>query len=285
MVAVARKFFIITCFFETMHSLRTYLEKLREIVPDQLVSVKEQVDWRYEVTARVAEMERERKNPALLLENVKDYPMPLLVNLFGHVDRITLGLKGAPYVDGSRLEFYDAWNGLFEQEVLPVQIETGSVKDVKLTGGDVNLESLPIPLFYREDGGRYVTAGLMAARNPDDPEEVNLSYVRMHLKGRDSFGVSFHSRGHMWRYLESSKTLGRPMEVAVIIGAHPSLYLAAAAKIGVRCAPATIATRPPAPKTFIVKPRSTEEHPTARVYEIEFSLVLGHDQVPGNAVS
>jgi UbiD family decarboxylase len=60
---------------------------------------------------------------------------------------------------------------------------------------------------------------------------VNLSYVRMHLKGRDSFGVSFHSRGHMWRYLESSKALGEPMEVAVIIGAHPSLYLAAAAKI------------------------------------------------------
>jgi UbiD family decarboxylase len=214
-----------------MHSLRTYLEKLRETVPDQLVTVKEQVDWRYEVTARVAEMERERKNPALLFENVKDYSMPLLVNLFGHVDRIALGLKDAPYVDGSRLEFYDAWNGLFDQEVPPIRVGTGPVKDVILKNGDVDLASLPIPLFYREDGGRYVTAGLMAARNPDDPEEVNLSYVRMHLKGRNSFGVSFHSRGHMWRYLESSKALGEPMEVAVIIGAHPSLYLAAAAKI------------------------------------------------------
>ncbi|MBA7472831.1 UbiD family decarboxylase [archaeon] len=214
-----------------MRSLRTYLEKLRETVPDQLVSVKEQVDWRYEVTSRVAEMERERKNPALLFENVKDYSMPLLVNLFGHVDRIALGLKDAPYVDGSRLEFYDAWNGLFDQEVPPIRVGTGPMKDFILRNGDVDLASLPIPLFYREDGGRYVTAGLMAARNPDDPEEVNLSYVRMHLKGRDSFGVSFHSRGHMWRYLESSKSLGEPMEVATIIGAHPSLYLAAAAKI------------------------------------------------------
>ena len=214
-----------------MHSLRTYLEKLRETVPDQLVSVKEQVDWRYEVTARVAEMERERKNPALLFENVKDYSMPLLVNLFGHVDRIALGLKGVPYVDGSRLEFYDAWNGLFDKEVSPVQVSTGPVKGVILRNGDVNLESFPIPLFYREDGGRYVTAGLMTARNPNDPDEVNLSYVRMHMKGRNRFGVSFHSRGHMWRYLESSKALGEPMEVAVTIGAHPSLYLAAAAKI------------------------------------------------------
>ena len=214
-----------------MHSLRTYLEKLRETVPDQLVSVKEQVDWRYEVTARVAKMERQRKNPALLFEKLKDHSMPLLVNLFGHVDRIALGLRDAPYVDGSRLDFYDAWNGLFDQEVPPVRVGTGPLKDVILRNGDVDLASLPIPLFYREDGGRYVTAGLMAARNPDDPEEVNLSYVRMHLKGRDSFGVSFHSRGHMWRYLESSKALGEPMEVAVIIGAHPSLYLAAAAKI------------------------------------------------------
>ncbi|TRO47711.1 UbiD family decarboxylase, partial [Candidatus Bathyarchaeota archaeon] len=214
-----------------MHNLRTYLERLRDALPDQLISVKEPVDWRYEVTARVAEMERQRKNPALLFENVKGYPMPLLVNLFGSVDRIALGLKGAPRVDGSRLEFYEAWNRLFDQEVPPRRVVTGPVKEVVQTGGDVDLESLPIPLFYREDGGRYVTAGLMTARNPEDPEEVNLSYVRMHLKGRDRFGVSFHSRGHMWRYLEAYKAQGEPMEVAVTIGAHPSLYLAAAAKI------------------------------------------------------
>jgi 2,5-furandicarboxylate decarboxylase 1 len=213
-----------------MRSLRTYLDKLQRTEPDQLLTVKEPVDWRYEVTRRVAETEKIAANPALLFMNVRGYSMPLLVNLFGNIDRIHLGLDGAR-VNGGRLDFYRDWNRLFGGDVPPVHVGGGPVKEVIQKGGEVDLESLPIPLFYEQDGGRYVTAGLLTARNPEDPAEVNLSYVRMHLKGRDRFGVSLHSRGHMWQYYERAKAAGEPLEVAVTIGAHPSLYLAAAAKI------------------------------------------------------
>jgi UbiD family decarboxylase len=214
-----------------MRSLRTYLERLQQIAPDQLVRVKEPVDWQYEITSRVAEMEKRRDNPALLFESVQGYSTPLLINLFGNVDRISLGLGDGSLVHGSRLDFYDEWNRLFANDIPPVHVGDGPVKEIQYKGSDIDLESLPIPRFYEQDGGRYVTAGLLAARNPDDPEEVNLSYVRMHLKGRDMFGISLHSRGHMWQYFERSKASGRPLDVAVIIGAHPALYLAAAAKI------------------------------------------------------
>jgi len=214
-----------------MRSLRTYLGRLQKTVPDQLVTVREPVDWRYEVTAHVAEMEKRDHNPALLFENVKDHSIPLLINLFGNVDRISLALGDKSHVSGGRLEFYEEWNRLFAGDIAPVHVDDGPVKDIRLRGADVDLTSLPIPRFYEQDGGRYVTAGLVAARNPEDPEEVNLSYVRMHLKGRDRFGVSLHSRGHMWQYFERSKEAGNPLDVAVIIGAHPAIYLAAAAKI------------------------------------------------------
>jgi UbiD family decarboxylase len=214
-----------------MRSLRTYLEKLQQIASDQLVRVKEPVDWRYEVTSRVAEMEKRRDNPALLFESVLGYSTPLLINLFGNVDRISLGLGDGSHIHGSRLDFYDEWNRLFADDVPPIHVGDGPVKETRYKGSDIDLESLPIPRFYEQDGGRYVTAGLLAARNPDDHEEVNLSYVRMHLKGRDRFGVSLHSRGHMWQYFERSKAAGSPLDAAVIIGAHPALYLAAAAKI------------------------------------------------------
>ena len=214
-----------------MRSLRTYLEKLRQIAPDQLVRVKEPVDWRYEVTSRVAEMEKRRDNPALLFESIRGYSTPLLINLFGNVERISLGLGDGSHIHGNRLDFYDEWNRLFADDIPPVHVGDGPVKEIRYICSDIDLESLPIPRFYEQDGGRYVTAGLLVARNPDDPEEVNLSYVRMHLKGRDRFGVSLHSRGHMWQYFERSKAAGSPLDVAVIIGAHPALYLAAAAKI------------------------------------------------------
>ena len=214
-----------------MQSLRAYLDKLCNVVPDQLVRVKAPVDWRYEVTAYVAEMERKASNPALLFENVKDYSMPLLINLFGHVDRIALALGDTSHSRGSRLDFYNEWNRLFKEEVPPVHIDRGPVKDIRCRGDDVDLASLPIPKFYEQDGGRYITAGLLVARNPDDPEEINLTYTRMHLKGRDRFGISLHSRGHTWQYFEKSRAAGEPLDAAVIIGAHPALCLAAAAKI------------------------------------------------------
>lgn len=214
-----------------MQSLRTYLERLLKVIPDQFVRVREPVDWQYEVTAYVAEMERDNSNPALLFENVKDHSLPLLINLFGHVDRIILALGDTPHSRGNRLDFYNEWNRLFDKEVPPVYTSKGPVKDMCYRGDDVDLVSLPIPKFYEQDGGRYVTAGLLVARNPDHLEEVNLTYARMHSKGRDKFGISLHSRGHMWQYFEKARAEGEPLDVAVIIGAHPALYLAAAAKI------------------------------------------------------
>lgn len=214
-----------------MRSLRSYIERLDEVLPNQLVRVKDEVDWRYEVTACVNEMERIEGNPALLFENVKGYSMPLLVNLFGNVDRMNLAIGGAPHIHKSRLEFYDEWNRSIGKEVPPVYASSGPVKEVRRGGGDVDLTCLPIPKFYAQDGGRYLTAGLLVARNPDLPDEVNLTYARMVLKGRSDLGVSLHSRGHTWQYFERSKAAGEPLDIAVIIGAHPALYLAAAAKI------------------------------------------------------
>ena len=211
--------------------MRAYLERLQKIIPDQFIRVKDPVDWQYEVTAHVAEMEKYNNNPALLFENVKDYSTPLLINLFGNVDRIILALGDASHTRGSRLDFYNEWNRLIDKEIPPVYTDKGPVKGLCYKGDDVDLTSLPIPKFYEQDGGRYVTAGLLVARNPDDLEEINLTYSRMHLKGKNRFGISLHSRGHMWQFFEKSKAAGKPLDVAVIIGAHPALYLAAAAKI------------------------------------------------------
>jgi len=213
-----------------MSGLRAYIELINETVPDQFVTVSEQIDWKYDITSYVTEMEKRKTNPVVLFEKVKDYSMPVLVNLFGTVDRISLSVGESPKVR-SRLGFYREWNRLFSNDLSPVHVAEGPVKEKKSFYNDVDLYSLPIPRFYEQDGGRYITAGLFLARNPENREEVNLSYVRMHLQGKDRFGVSFHSRGHMWQYLERAKEANEPLEAAVIIGSHPTLALATAAKI------------------------------------------------------
>jgi UbiD family decarboxylase len=51
------------------------------------------------------------------------------------------------------------------------------------------------------------------------------------LKGPDRFGASLHSRGHIWEHLQRAAKRGRNLEVAVVIGVHPAVNLAAAAKV------------------------------------------------------
>jgi 2,5-furandicarboxylate decarboxylase 1 len=214
-----------------MHDLRSYLEKVARTVPDQIIKVEEPVDYEYAVTERVEEAAKSYCNPAILFHRVKGSSMPLLINLFGHLDRVKLALEGAEQPINSRLEFYSAWNGLVAKRILPVQVKDGPVKEVRQRGGDVDLASLPVLKFYEQDGGRYITSGLVTARDPDRPDVVNLSYARMQVKGRNRLATSLHSRGNMWSYYERSKALGRPLDIAITIGAHPAIYLAAAAKI------------------------------------------------------
>ncbi|MBS7630605.1 UbiD family decarboxylase [Candidatus Bathyarchaeota archaeon] len=206
------------------------MEELREVLPDQIVTVRKPVNYNYEITSYVLEAEKRDANPALIFEKVGDCAIPLLINLFGNVERTLLILNNRQ-TKGSRLDFYRKWNEIIHEKTSPIMVGKGPVKDVIYEGENVDLSMLPIPKFYEQDDGRYITAGLLVARNPENPEELNLTYSRMQLKGRDRLSLSLHSRGHAWQYLERAKAANKPLEAAVIIGAHPSLYLAAAAKI------------------------------------------------------
>ncbi len=213
-----------------MQSLRTYLKEIDNVLPDHVIRVNEEVDWKYEITACITEMEKRKNNPVLYFLRVKGYSIPLLVNLFGHIRRAIFALGDTVLQKGTRLEFYEKWNRLISREVAPLLVETGPVKDICINGEDVDLACLPIPKFYEQDAGRYITGGIVVARDPSNPKLTNLSYVRMQLKGRKKFGISLHSKGHMWHFYQKAKASGMPLDVAVIIGAHPALYLAAAAK-------------------------------------------------------
>lgn len=213
-----------------MRDLRTYLARVERELPGQLVRVSEPISHEYDVTRRVEEAAHAPGNPALLFESVKGFREPVLVNVFGHVDRIKLALEGAQRPVATRPDMYREWGALMAKSVEPETVPSGPVKEVKLNG-KLDLTKLPILRFYEQDAGRYITSGLVAARDPANPEVVNLSYARMQLKGKSRIGTTFHSRGNMWSYFEKAKAAERPLDVAVIIGAHPALYLAAAAKI------------------------------------------------------
>jgi len=63
----------------------------------ELKRIKAQVDWNLELS-HIAKLNEEKKGPALLFENVKDYSIPVLTSALTSEKRlaITLGLEPGP---------------------------------------------------------------------------------------------------------------------------------------------------------------------------------------------
>ena len=74
-------------------------------------------------------------------------------------------------------------------------------------GGDVDLGSLPIPEYFPGDAGRYLTAGMLVARDPDTGVETE-GYHRFQIKGRTKMGLSLHSRRRMFEYQRRAEAKG-----------------------------------------------------------------------------
>jgi UbiD family decarboxylase len=204
-----------------MSSLRAYLETLPE---KELLRVREPVALDYTKTALVLELEKRQRFPVVLFERPQGSDAPVVVNIFSDRARIAR-LAGVEQRD-----FNSAWLRCLEQPVPPVVVPEGPVQEVVIQGPSLDAGALPFSRHFENDAGRYISSGILICKDPDTGVR-NLSYQRLQLKAPDRFGASLHSRGHIWEHLQRCGARGRNLEVAVVIGAHPAIYLAASAKV------------------------------------------------------
>ena len=203
-------------------SLRGWLATLPE---SDFLRVTEDIDLDHHPTALVIELEKRGRAPVVVIEKPRGFAGPVVANLYGDRARIAAMVGAKP---GG---FNAAWNAA-QSRLLPATVgDSGPVHDTVLVGDDADAGLLPISRHFAGDAGRYIGSGILVCKNPDTGAR-NLSYQRLQLKGPRKFGVSLHSRGHIWENLRRAEELGRNLEVAVVIGVHPAIGLAAAAKVG-----------------------------------------------------
>ncbi len=86
---------------------------------------------------------------------------------------------------------------------------------------EVDLKKLPILRHYKEDRGDYITAGVVIAKDPE--LGYNLSFHRMLVLGKNRLAARIVPR-HLYQFHERNPNL----PIAIAIGLHPALLLAAA---------------------------------------------------------
>lgn len=223
------------------NDLRDFLEALEK--KGLLKRVKAEVDTDLEA-AEIMDRLVKKGGPAVIFENVKGYKkIPVVGNLFGTRERVALGLG----VSESELreigEFIallqrpkppeGLWNAIkqipFFGKVLtlgPKTVKGAPCQEVVHTGTEVDLSSLPIIKCWPKDAAPLITWPLVVTQSPNGgPYNVGV-YRMQYLDKTKAIMRWLKHRGGAGHQREWEKD-GRPMPVAVAIGADPATIIAA----------------------------------------------------------
>jgi 4-hydroxy-3-polyprenylbenzoate decarboxylase len=186
-------------------SLRDFIDRLEQ--SGRLVRVSEPVSPVLEMTEIQTRVLAE-KGPAILFENPvgedgTPYGMPVLVNLFGTVERVAWGMDREPHQlreVGETLAFLkqpeppaglrEAWSMLpLIKTVLamkPKTVRSAPCQEVVLTGDQIDLSKLPIQTCWPGEPAPLITWPLVVTKGPGDGREdvFNLGIYRMQVTRR-----------------------------------------------------------------------------------------------------
>ena len=161
----------------------------------------------------------EDSETALLFNNVAGYDIPVVAGIMNSKERMALAYGCA---------FQEIQGKLREGVARPIPhefVNTGAAREVCYqTGDDVDLFSLPVPLFAQLDGGPMITAGVTIAS--DGVGGLNAGVYRYLIREKNLTGIDLVTPNDLRRIAEQNTIDGKPTPISISIGTHPAITLA-----------------------------------------------------------
>jgi 4-hydroxy-3-polyprenylbenzoate decarboxylase len=230
-------------------SLRDFMEKLEQ--DGRLVRVKAPVSPVLELTEIQTRLLAEG-GPAVLFEDVRRddgraYDMPVLVNLFGTVERVAWGMDREPdrlREVGETLAFLrqpEPPGGLKDaidklpllrtvMSMRPRNVGRAPCQEVVLEGEAIDLGRLPVQTCWPGEPAPLITWPLVVTKGPGRAREddFNLGIYRMQVLGRGRTLMRWlRHRGGAQHHARWKGQRTEPLPAAAVIGADPGTILAA----------------------------------------------------------
>jgi 4-hydroxy-3-polyprenylbenzoate decarboxylase len=230
-------------------SLRDFIARLER--EGRLVRVTEPVSTVLEMTEIQTRLLAEA-GPAVLFERPvradgQPSEMPVLVNLFGTVERVAWGMDREPgqlREVGETLAFLrqpeppGGWREALEMLPLlktvmnmrPKAVGSAPCQEVVLKGDDIDLGRLPIQTCWPGEPAPLITWPLVVTKGPggDKTDGFNLGIYRMQVTGRNTTLMRWlKHRGGAQHHRRWATEKREPLPAAAVIGADPGTILAA----------------------------------------------------------
>jgi UbiD family decarboxylase len=188
----------------------------------ELRVVERQVDPRFELAAVIAASQRESE-AALLFRSIKGSALPAASNLYGSYDRLCR-LIGA--TDGNFVRRWAALSDAFEAKPIDPPIRLTNADNL----AETRLSALPAITYHEKDAGPYITAGSILARHPESGT-ANLSFHRAMQVSDGELRIRIGDSHDLAGYMAAAEAQGEALEVAMLIGVAPEIFLAACASL------------------------------------------------------
>jgi 4-hydroxy-3-polyprenylbenzoate decarboxylase len=234
-------------------SLRDFIDRLER--ERRLVRVAAPVSPHLEMTEIQTRLLAEG-GPAVLFENVvgpgndgngRRYDMPVLVNLFGTVERVAWGMEREPKQLrelGETLAFLKqpeppgGWREALDMlpmvktvmAMKPKSVSGAPCQEIVLQGADIDLARLPIQTCWPGEPAPLITWPLIVTKGPGKRKEddFNLGIYRLQVIGRNQTLMRWlKHRGGAQHHARWKNERPEPFPVAAVIGADPGVILAA----------------------------------------------------------
>lgn len=165
------------------------------------------------------------KGKAQLFTAVKGVGMPVIGNVMNTRARIAalLGLEQKP--------LHVALVEALARPVGPKMVDQAPLQEVVHEGAVDLLKLLPVPTFFEHEGGAYVTAGVIVAKDPVTGAR-NVSIARIRLEGGNRIMVGIARNHHLNMLAEKARGLGQRLPIAVAIGNHPAVMIGSQLYLG-----------------------------------------------------
>jgi 2,5-furandicarboxylate decarboxylase 1 len=195
--------------------MREFLKVLEEEF--KVLKIEEEISTKYEVSKIL----REHDKDVIIFENIKESDIRVVSGICNTREKIARSISvTVPQITGRMIEAMEN----------PMEIsEIQNTKDNFSVSKNADLSELPVPTFYRKDGGAYITAGVIIAKDPETGIR-NASIHRMLVSSSNRLGVRIVPR-NLYTYHQKAEKMDKPLEIAIAIGMHPATLLASCTSI------------------------------------------------------
>lgn len=190
--------------------MREFLKTLEEEF--KVIKIEDKVSLKYEV----AKVLRQHPKDTIIFENIKESEMKIASGICNTREKIARGVS---------VTVPEITKRIMEATENPISIEkVENVKNSYITQRKPDLGEIPVPTYYQKDGGAYMTAGVVIAKDPETGVK-NASIHRMLVNSKNRLGIRIVPR-NLYTYYKRAEEMDKPLEIAIVTGMHPATLLA-----------------------------------------------------------